>query len=99
MDAAQGLGAVATVREDGAVSVVVPSEAAEAAGITGAFEGAWITLDAEIDLGLVGLTAAVAARLEVAGIACNVVAGTRHDHLFVPADRSPEAVTLLSDAS
>jgi hypothetical protein len=96
MDAAQGLGAVAAVREDGAVSVVAPREGADAAGIAGTFECAWITLDAETDLDGVGLTAAVAARLEAAGIACNVVAGARHDHLFVPADRGPEAVELLA---
>ena len=96
MDAAQGLGAVATVREDGAISVVVSAEAAEAAGITGTFECAWITLDAETELELVGLTAAVAAALTEARIPCNVVAGTRHDHLFVPAERGAEVVALLS---
>ena len=96
LGAAQGLGAVATIREDGAVSAIVPREAAEAAGITGTFECAWITLDAETDLDLVGLTAAVAGRLTEAGIACNVVAGARHDHLFVAAARGDEAVALLS---
>ena len=96
MDAAQGLGAVATVREGGAVSVVAPREAAAAAGITGAFECAWITFEAETKLDLVGLTAAVSARLVEAGIPCNVVAGARHDHLFVPVDRSEDALRLLS---
>ena len=59
------------------------------------FECARITLDAESDLDLVGLTAAVAARLKEAGIASNIVAGARHDHLFVPAERGEEAVALL----
>ncbi|MDX2193026.1 MAG: hypothetical protein NW201_06710 [Gemmatimonadales bacterium] len=30
-----------------------------------------------------------------AGIRCNVVAGTRHDHLFVPADRATDAMEVL----
>ena len=93
--AAAELDAVATVVEDRLVSVVVPSEAAEAAGLEGEFECAWITLETETDLELVGLTAAVAARLADAGIACNVIAGARHDHLFVPVGRAEEALQLL----
>ena len=34
-----------------------------------------------------------------AGIACNVVAAVRHDHLFVPADRGAEAVAVLAAMS
>ena len=94
--AAADLGAIATVVEDGLVSVVVAREAAEAAGLEGEFECAWITLETETDLGLVGLTAAVSARLAAAGIACNVIAGARHDHLFVPKDRAEETLSLLA---
>ena len=94
--AAADLGAVATVVEDGLVSVVIAREAAEAAGLEGAFECAWITLETETDLDLVGLTAAVSARLAEAGIACNVIAGARHDHLFVPVDRAEETLGLLA---
>ena len=97
--AAAELGAVATVIEDGLVSVVIAREAAEAAGLDGDFECAWITLETETDLGLVGLTAAVSAHLAEAGIACNVIAGARHDHLFVPVDRGTEAVELLSSGA
>jgi hypothetical protein len=28
-----------------------------------------------------------------------VIAGYHHDHLLVPADRAPEAITVLSDLS
>ena len=92
---------MATIVEDGLVSAVIEREAAEAAGIEGegAFECSWITLEKETDLNLVGLTAAVSSRLADAGIACNVIAGARHDHLFVPADRGRDALALLSDAS
>ena len=90
---------VATVREPEGISVVISRETAARNGIPAGFEAAWITLEAETDLDLVGLTARVSARLADAGIACNVIAGTRHDHLFVPADRGQETVALLSEAA
>ena len=33
--------------------------------------------------------------LAQAGIGCNVVAGTVHDHLFVPAERAADAMAVL----
>jgi hypothetical protein len=47
----------------------------------------------------VGLTATVATALAEAGIACNVVAGFHHDHLFVPWERREDALAILSDLS
>jgi hypothetical protein len=43
----------------------------------------------------VGLTAAVSGALAEAEIACNVVAGFHHDHLFVPWERRDEALAIL----
>jgi hypothetical protein len=37
----------------------------------------------------------VASALAEAGIACNMVAALNHDHVFVPADRAEEALTIL----
>jgi hypothetical protein len=45
------------------------------------------------------LTAAVAGALAERGIACNVVAGFHHDHLFVPWGRRDEALVLLQRLS
>jgi hypothetical protein len=47
----------------------------------------------------VGLTAAVASVLAERGIACNVVAGFHHDHLFVPWERREEALEALASLS
>jgi hypothetical protein len=47
----------------------------------------------------VGFLATLAGRLADADIPCNVVAGYHHDHLFVPTDRSQQALSLLASIS
>jgi ketosteroid isomerase-like protein len=89
-------GAVATVREPEGMSSVVARPDADAAGLEYEFVAAWITLPVHSALDAVGLTAEVSARLGEAGISCNVVAGARHDHLFVPVDRAPDALQALA---
>ncbi len=89
------LAAVASVREPEGLSLLVPVERAEAAGLS--FDGRfrWITLEVYSALGAVGLTATVATRLAAAGIAANVIAGRHHDHVLVPEARAEEALRLL----
>lgn len=58
-----------------------------------------ITLQVHSDLEGVGLTAAVASAVAEESIACNVVAGYRHDHLFVPWPRRDEALAVLDKLS
>lgn len=86
---------VATVREDEGTTLVVEQGEADRQGLTYDFVATMITLRVHSALDAVGLTAAVSGRLADAGIACNVVAGHFHDHLFVPADESERAVGLL----
>lgn len=57
---------------------------------------AWLTLTVPSSLEAVGLTAAVAAALAGAGIACNVLAGARHDHLLVPVEQADQAERVLA---
>jgi hypothetical protein len=78
--------AFAIIREDEGTTAIVPGEG-------GGF--ARIILQVHSALDGVGLTAAVATALAQAGIACNVVAGFHHDHLFVPWDRRDEALERL----
>ena len=76
--------AFAVVREAEGLCAIVPAEAAA----KDAVRFACITLRVNSDLEAVGLTAAVATALAAAGVACNIIAGLNHDHLFVPwADR------------
>jgi uncharacterized protein len=87
--AAELADAVVVVREDEGVTLVRPTNDANPEAM------AWITLTVHSSLLAVGLTAAVATVLAEREIACNVVAGFHHDHLFVPFDRRDEALKAL----
>ncbi|MFQ6549506.1 ACT domain-containing protein [Aestuariibius sp. 2305UL40-4] len=89
--------AIASFREDEGQSLILPEGIARQAGLPCDLPMAWITLRVVSALDGVGLTAAVSTVLAEAGIACNVVAGRHHDHLFVPKDRAQEAVALLRE--
>lgn len=89
------LSPVATVAEPEGLTLVLPEEQALRAGLNVVFRSAWITLTVHSDLQAVGLTAAFAGALGRAGISCNVIAGTYHDHIFVPVDLAQAAMTAL----
>ncbi len=87
--------AFAIIREEEGLCCILPAQAAP----DDAPRFAKITLQVNSDLEGVGLTAAVATSLATSGTACNVVAGLRHDHLFVPWDRREDALELLQKLS
>ncbi|MFW5634300.1 MAG: ACT domain-containing protein [Erythrobacter sp.] len=80
--------AFALVREEEGTTAILPAD-------TAGPRFARITLSLHSALEGVGLTAAVSSLLAEKGIACNVVAGFHHDHLFVPWERRVEALGLL----
>ena len=86
---------IASIREPEGLSVVVREEDAARYSLDAPFKAAWITLTVHSDLAAVGLTAAFADALGKAGISCNVVAGTCHDHIFVPAHQAHLAMQTL----
>ncbi|UGY94750.1 ACT domain-containing protein [Streptomyces gobiensis] len=92
-----GVNPVVTVAESEGLTLVVPKEEADAAGLDYGYVAGWITLRVHSALEAVGLTAAVAAELAEAGLSCNVVAGYHHDHLFVPYERASVAIAVLED--
>ncbi len=94
---ASGLPALATVTEEDAVTVVLRREDADRLGLDYDWVAAWITLTVHSSWEAVGMTAAVAAALTEAGIACNVLAGYLHDHLLVPVEQADEAMRVLQD--
>lgn len=74
------------IREEEGTTAILPDPAGDFARIT---------LMVHSALDGVGLTAAVASSLAEKGIACNVVAGFHHDHLFVPWERREAALAVL----
>jgi hypothetical protein len=89
------LDVIAMVREAEGLTLILPAEDADRAGLeyVGAME--WITLRVHSALDAVGLTAAFSTALAVAGVSANVVAGLHHDHVFVPAGSGPGALAVL----
>jgi hypothetical protein len=90
------LGPAATVVEAEGVTHVITQATADGAALPYDFVAAWITLEVHSALDAVGLTAVVATALARAGISCNVIAATHHDHLLVPIDRVDEAIEVLA---
>ena len=80
------------VNEAEAITLVLPVEAAELAGLPVDIELAWLSLTVQSSLEAVGLTAAFAAILGAHDIACNVLAGYHHDHILVPVDKAQLAI-------
>jgi uncharacterized protein len=90
-----GLGTVMSFREAEGVTMIVPDQAAPAAGLMGVFPCRMVTLTVHSDLNAVGFLAAITTRLAAAGISVNAVSAFFHDHLFVPAERAEETVEIL----
>ena len=90
-----GINPVMIFRERGGDTLILLEEEAKAAGLSSAFRSRMITLNIHSSLDAVGFLAAITARLAVAGMGVNPVSGYFHDHLFVPADRADEAMTIL----
>lgn len=86
-------------KEKEGLTVVLPKQAADAAGLSYTFISSWITLKVHSSLEAVGLTAAFSTALAKAGISCNVVAAYYHDHIFVPAKDAAKAMQVLKSFS
>ncbi|GLC24431.1 ACT domain-containing protein [Roseisolibacter agri] len=91
--------ALASMREDDGMSLVLPLAHARAHGLPDTPAFRCITLTVHSSLEAVGLTAAVSGALAARGIAANVIAGARHDHVFVPEMRADEALAVLQALS
>lgn len=83
-------------RELEGTTVVLKKLAADRNGLDYETVLSWITLDVNSSLEAVGLTAQVSSVLANENIACNVVAGFHHDHLFVPVDDAERAMEVLN---
>ena len=78
-------------------TLILTENAAQAAGLAGSFRCRMITLNVHSSLEAVGFLAAITARLAEAAMGVNPVSAFYHDHLFVPAERAAEAMTILQE--
>ena len=90
-----GLQPFGLIREAEGLTVIATRAELAAAGLAAEAQWAHITMRVHSSLQAVGLTAAMASALSLAGISANVVAGYHHDHLFVPWGRRAEALAVL----
>lgn len=88
---------IALIREPEGGTLILSEADALELGLPIQFRAAWITLQVHSDLAAVGLTAAFSTALGDAGISCNVIAGTLHDHIFVPVEQGQQALLVLSE--
>jgi hypothetical protein len=90
---------VACFAEAEGLSLVITQESADQEGL--AYQGSFrcISLQVHSSLQAVGLTAAVASELAAHNISANVIAGTHHDHVFVPSSDANRALELLKSMS
>ncbi|NIZ62526.1 hypothetical protein DL239_16260 [Sedimentitalea sp. CY04] len=87
--------AISVFKESEGISLILPVDVAKGAGISVEDEMCCITLNVYSSLQGVGLTAAVSNALGEVGIPCNMVAAYHHDHVFVPAEMSEQAMQVL----
>lgn len=83
-------------REGEGTTLILLKDEADAHGLPYEFPCRMITLDVHSSLEAVGFIARIASELAKAGMGVNPVAGFYHDHLFVPAGREEEALSILA---
>lgn len=86
-------------REAEGLTLILPRSQADAAGLPYEALFRMITLTVHSSLEAVGFLAAIASRLAEQGISVNPVSAYYHDHLFVPAHRTEQAMAILQALS
>jgi len=90
---------LASFCEDEGLTLLLPKENADKAGLYYESIFKCITLKVYSSLEAVGLTAAVSSKLAEKGISANVIAAYYHDHIFVPAEKVEDALSALREFS
>lgn len=88
---------IVSIAELEGLTLVIPLEQAKAEGLDYYRVFRRITLEGHSSLEALGLTSVVTSLLAERGITTNVIAGFYHDHIFVPSDRTDEAMSALKD--
>ncbi|KAA8984443.1 ACT domain-containing protein [Halospina sp. K52047b] len=88
---------IVSIAELEGMTLVVPLEKAKAENLDYHRVFRRITLKGHSSLEALGLTSVVTSLLAERGITTNVIAGFYHDHMFVPSERSDEAMRALRE--
>ncbi|MCL7944701.1 ACT domain-containing protein [Marinobacter sp. ATCH36] len=88
---------IVSIAELEGLTLVIPLEHAKTEGLDYYRVFRRITLEGHSSLEALGLTSVVTSLLAERGITTNVIAGFYHDHIFVPNDRSDEAMAALKE--
>ncbi|MDX1635462.1 MAG: ACT domain-containing protein [Marinobacter sp.] len=88
---------IVSIAELEGLTLVIPLEQAKAEGLDYYRVFSRITLEGHSSLEALGLTSVVTRVLAERGITTNVIAGFYHDHMFVPSDRTEEALRALEE--
>ena|ERR1700722_7316855 len=86
-------------KEGEGVTIILSKTTADRFKLPYSFVSAWITLRVHSSLESVGLTAAFSNALAAAGISCNVVAASFHDHIFVDIKDAQKTMEVLEGIS
>lgn len=95
VDYGAALDPVGYFKEEEGLTLILPRQQAEAAGLPYPAVFALITLSVHSSLEAVGFLAAIATKLASHGISVNPVSAFYHDHLFVPTAQAETAIALL----
>lgn len=93
------LNPIVSIAELEGLTLVIPLDQAKAEGLNYYRVFRRITLEGHSSLEALGLTSVVTSLLAERGITTNVIAGFYHDHMFVPSDRTDEAMAALKELS
>jgi uncharacterized protein len=85
--------------EEEGLTLILPRQQADAAGLAYTSVFCMITLSVHSSLEAVGFLAAIANQLAANGISVNPVSAYYHDHLFIPAAQVDQAMKLLQEFS
>ncbi|MEE9336051.1 MAG: ACT domain-containing protein [Granulosicoccaceae bacterium] len=91
--------ALMVFRESEGVTLILEEKYARSAGLDAVFPCRQITLAVHSALEAVGFLAAIIPILAKQGMGVNPVSGYFHDHLFVPAEKAEQALTILQNLS
>ncbi len=94
---ATDLSPIMLFKETEGTTVIALKDKVVQAGLPHQYECRQITLTIHSSLEAIGFLAAITDCLAKAGISVNPVSAFYHDHLFVPADKAEQALTLLTE--